>query len=120
MTILVAFHQSGCGTFKQYYLEHVQEKLQWAFPHLVSYSRFLELTRETLVSLQTYLATRYAGCSGTVFIDSTRLPVCDNRPSQHRVFTENATRGKTSIGWFYQINAECTYSIQRVQTPSRH
>jgi hypothetical protein len=80
----------------------VQEKLRWAFPHLVSYSRFLELTRETLTVLQAYLATRYASCTGTAFIDSTRLPVCDNRRiSQHRVFAEKAARGKTSTGWFY-------------------
>ena len=102
MTGLVVFHQSGYGTSKQFYLEYVQEKLRWAFPHLVSYSRFLELTRETLAVGQAYLATRYASCTGTAFIDSTRLPVCDNRRiSQHRVFAENAARGKTSIGWFY-------------------
>ena len=102
MTILVVFHQSGYSTFKQYYLEHVQKKLRWAFPHLVSYSRFLELKREILEVLMTYLATRYASSIGTAFIDSTRLPVCDNRRiSQHRVFANNAARGKTSVGWFY-------------------
>ena len=35
-------------------------------------------------------------------LTSTRLPVCDNRRiSQHRVFADNAARGKTSVGWFY-------------------
>ena len=102
MTILVAFHQSGQSTFRQYYLEHVCKELRWAFPHLVSYSRFLELKRETLEVLQAYLATRYGSSSGTAFIDATRLPVCDNRRiTQHCVFAENAARGKTSVGWFY-------------------
>ena len=50
MTGLVAFHQSGQSTFKKYYLEHVCKELRWAFPHLVSYSRFLELKRETLLT----------------------------------------------------------------------
>ena len=102
MTILVAFHQSGQSTFRKYYLEHVCKELRWAFPHLVSYSRFLELKRETLEVLQAYLATRYGSSSGTAFIDSTRLPVCDNRRiTQHCVFAEKAARGKTSVGWFY-------------------
>ena len=51
MTILVVFHQSDYRTFKQYYLQKVREELRWAFPHLVSYSRFVECAREALVPL---------------------------------------------------------------------
>ena len=63
-------NQSGQSTFTD--LERACKELRWAFPHLVSYSRFLELKRETLEVLQAYLATRYGSSSG----DATRLPVC--------------------------------------------
>ena len=102
MTILVFFHQSDHRTFKQYYQQKVQQELRWAFPHLVSYTRFVELTREALEPLRAYLASHYAACTGIAFADSTAMRVCHNlRISQHRVFTENAARGKTSVGWFY-------------------
>ena len=52
--------------------------------------------------LQMYLASRYAACTGTAFADPTAMRVCHNpRISQHRVFAENAARGKTSVGGFY-------------------
>jgi hypothetical protein len=39
---------------------------------------------------------------GISFIDSTALAICYNaRIAQHRVFTVDAARGKTSVGWFY-------------------
>ena len=102
MTILVYFHQSNHRTFRQYYQQMVQQELRWAFPHLVSYFRFVELMSDALQLLQMYLASRYATCTGIAFVDSTVMLVCHNlRISQHSVFAENAERGKTSIGWFY-------------------
>ena len=102
MTILIYFHQSNHRTFKQYYQQKVQQELGWAFPHLVSYSRFVELMSDTVELLQMYLASRYAACTGTAFADPTAMRVCHNpRISQHRVFAENAARGKTSVGGFY-------------------
>ncbi len=102
MTILVFFHQSNHRTFKHYYQQKVQQELGWAFPHLVSYTRFVELMDGALELLQMYLTTRYAACSGIAFADATALPVCHNlRISRHRVFAHNAARGMTSVGWFY-------------------
>ncbi len=102
MTILIDFHQSKYRTFKDYYQRHVCVSLRWAFPNLVSYHRFVELKKEALECLSLYLYTRLGSCDGISFVDSTRLPVCHNRriPS-HRVFTKEAERGKTSMGWFY-------------------
>ena len=102
MTILIGFHQSTYRTFKDYYQRHVCVYLRWAFPNLVSYTRFVELKKEVLACLSLYLYTRLGSCDGISFIDSTKLPVCHNRriPS-HRVFAKEAERGKTSIGWFY-------------------
>ena len=102
MTILIYFHHHKCKNFKTYYQEYVCVSLRWAFPNLVSYSRFVQLAQEVLMPLSIYLNTRFGECSGTSFIDSTPLPVCHNRRiSAHRVFADEAERSKTSMGWFY-------------------
>ena len=102
MTILIAFHQSGYRTFKHFYEKHVCVYWCAEFPNLVSYSRFVQLKKEVLGLLATYLYMHFGECSGTSYVDSTRLRVCDNkRISAHRVFTEYAGRSKTSMGWFY-------------------
>ena len=102
MTILIAFHQSGYRTFKHFYQRHVCVYWRAEFPHVVSYSRFVQLKQEVLPLLTLYLHVHLGECSGVSFVDSTRLRVCDNkRISSHRVFAEHAGRSKTSMGWFY-------------------
>ena len=102
MTILVYFHHRQYRTFKDYYLKHICIKLRWAFPHLVSYNRFVELIPQTLMALWGYLRLRFGECSGISFIDSTAIKVCENRRiSNHRVFQGIAGRSRTSVGWFY-------------------
>jgi hypothetical protein len=102
MTILVYFHWSHYRTFKHYYLDHVVPHLHPYFPTCVSYSRFVELIPRALVPLCCYLQTRKGRCTGIAFIDSTPLAVCHNRRiPAHKVFAGWATRGKTSMGWFY-------------------
>ncbi|MEM9681617.1 MAG: IS982 family transposase [Bacteroidota bacterium] len=40
--------------------------------------------------------------TGVYFIDSKKLPVCDNRRiKSNKVFKRTAGRGKSSTGWFY-------------------
>jgi hypothetical protein len=102
MTILIHFHQSHYRTFKAYYIEHVQAHLSSEFPHLVSYQRFVALIPGMLVPMLAYLQSRYGACTGISFIDSTSLQVCDpKRIGEHRVFAGDASRGKTSMGWFF-------------------
>ena len=102
MTILVYFHSSHYRTFKHYYTDYVQPYLRPYFPTLVSYTRFVELLPRALVPLCCYLRTRTGRCTGIAFIDSTPLAVCHNRRiGAHKVFQGWATRGKTSMGWFY-------------------
>ena len=102
MTILVHFHHKRYKNFKAYYQDYVCVQLRWAFPNLVSYSRFVQLSQEVLVPLSIFLNTRFGECRGISFIDSTVLPVCHNRRiSTHRVFADYAGRSKTSMGWFY-------------------
>lgn len=102
MTILVLFHLLGYRTFKQFYCEYVCVHLRSEFPHLVSYSRLVELQRAALLPLCAYLRQRKGRCTGISFMDSTSLAVCHNRRiHSHRVFAEIAARGKSSVDWFY-------------------
>lgn len=102
MTILVSFHTSGCRNFKTFYIKVVSQYWQDAFPNLVSYQRFIEWIPSTLVPLNVYLQSRLATSRGIGFIDSTSIKVCHNRRIKaHRVFSEIAQRGKTSVDWFY-------------------
>jgi hypothetical protein len=102
MTIIVYFHSSHYRTFKHYYTAFVEPYLRPYFPTLVSYTRFVELMPRALVPLCCYLRTRTGRCTGMAFIDSTPLAVCHNRRIRtHKVFAGWATRGKTSMGWFY-------------------
>src|SRR4051812_35141739 len=50
MTILIYFHSSGMKTFKQYYL-FLLSGFRYLFPNLVSYNRFVELTKCALIPL---------------------------------------------------------------------
>ena len=102
MTILIAFHTSGYRTFKAFYIDQVSEHWQAEFPGLVSYSRFVEFTPGMLMPLTAYLQNCFGSCTGISFVDATALLVCRNqRIRQHKVFKGLATRGKTSLGWFY-------------------
>lgn len=102
MTILIHFHESHYRNFKSYYTRYVQKYLSREFPGLVSYQRFVELMPRALVALAFYLRRSFGRCTGISFIDSTPLAVCRNqRISRHKVFAGLATRGKTSMGWFF-------------------
>ena len=62
----------------------------------MSYNRFVALMPEVLFVFSVYLYTRLGTCDGVSFMDSTRLRVCENRRiPTHRVFAEEAERGKT-------------------------
>ena len=103
MTIVIYFHLSNQRTFKWYYIKFVGIVLKSYFPKLVSYNRFVEIMKMSIVPLTLYLMKYRVGkCTGVNFIDSTTLDVCDShRVSSHKVFKSLAQRGKSSMGWFY-------------------
>jgi hypothetical protein len=84
------------------------------FPDAVSYNRFVELKKE--VNMVLYFFIYYFGLgkqTGTYFVDSTKLEVCDNhRIHSHKVFKEIAARGKTSTGWFYGLKLHLVINEQ--------
>lgn len=102
MTILVLFHRSGFRDLKSFYTKVVCKHWRKDFRNLLSYNRFVELQRDSLVLLGAFMQTRLGKCSGVSFVDSSKIPVCNNlRIKQNRVFEGVARRGKTSTGWFY-------------------
>lgn len=103
MTILIAFHLSGMRNLKHFYVFYVKKHLKAEFPCLVSYNRFVELQQKIALPLVLFLKTcRMGNCTGISFIDSTALKVCHiKREHSHRVFDGIATKGKTTLGWFF-------------------
>lgn len=103
MTVVVFFHLSHHRTFKWYYKNYVCGTLKEYFPRVLSYNRFVEVTKSIIAPLTLYLMKRCLGkCSSVNFIDSTPLQVCDShRINSNRVFAGVAQRGKSSMGWFF-------------------
>jgi len=102
MTIMIYWHHSGYKNLKAFYTKHLLVHLRGEFPNAVSYSRFIELISYAALPLFVFAKCTTSQCTGKSFIDSTKLSVCDNRRIQsHKVFKEMASRGKTSMGWFF-------------------
>lgn len=106
LTILVLYHLSGFKCFMYYYERLVLGELRSYFPLACSYPQFLALARQAC--LHTFLLAHYrcglSARSGHYYIDSKKLPVCDNRRiHSHKVFEPVASRGKSSTGWFYGL-----------------
>jgi len=103
MTITVFYHYSGYKTFKDYYLKNVVIHMQKEFKNLVSYNRFIELQRLAMVPMMLFFKSEgLSKCNGISFIDSTPLKLCHiKRQYSHKLFKNIASKGKTSVGWFY-------------------
>ncbi|MBE9020890.1 IS982 family transposase [Chroococcidiopsidales cyanobacterium LEGE 13417] len=102
ITIVIAFHGSGARTFKDFYTLTVQPYWRKAFPHLVSYNRFVELMPWCLMLLCCFLHTRKGEITGIQFIDSTPIEVCHpKRAHAHKVFKDLVAWGKNSMGWHF-------------------
>jgi hypothetical protein len=113
MTLLILFQTSGFRNFKTVSLHHVCQHRTRAFPHLVSYSRFVEGEADALLPLAAFLATRFGRCPGLSFIDSTPIQVCHNLRSRSRkVFQGVAQRGVSSTGGFYGFNVHLVINDQ--------
>ena len=102
ITILILFHQSGFRTFKDFYKKSILKHRTKEFPNAVCYARFIQLIPKILVPLLAFMDTLKSSSKGIAFIDSTHLSVCHNRRiERNKVFKDVATRGKSSMGWFF-------------------
>ena len=99
ITLMMHFHQSHYRNFKAYYLEYVGKHFIIHFPHLLNYSRFVELILSIVIPLAAYLKKHDGNCSGIAYIDSTKLPMCHpKRMHRNHVFKRRATMGKSTMG----------------------
>ena len=103
ITIIVNFHDSKYRNFKSYYTHMILGFLKSYFPKALSYSRFVEVMKYSLIPLLLYIMKYGLGkCNGLNFIDSTPLIACKyQRRYSHKVMKEFADIGKSSTGWFY-------------------
>jgi hypothetical protein len=104
LAVLIFYQCSGYKCFQYYYEQMVARLLQGYFPQQVSYHRFIALIPRLLPGLYVFLKwqTLLSRRTKIYFIDSKKLPVCDNRRiHNHQVFAQYAQRGKSSTGWFY-------------------
>lgn len=103
MTILICFHHSHYTNFKAFYNTMVKRYWTHLFPDLVAYERFNQTQHKVIIPLLLYLKLHGLGCSrGVNFIDSTTIKVCHiKREKQHKVMKGFATKGKSTMGWFY-------------------
>jgi len=105
VTICICYHFSRMDCFKAYYLLVAKGKLLTYFPHLPSYERFVALKKHCLLEVFACLCTRLARPSPQAnYIDSKKLESCHiKRAAGHRAMKGLASKGKTSVGWFYGL-----------------
>lgn len=103
ITILILFHLHRYRDLKTFYLGYVKNHLKSEFPNQVSYNRFVELQKSSILPMLFFLIkTRMGNCTGISFIDSTPLKVCHNkRIKRNKVFKGFAELGHNSVGYFY-------------------
>ena len=106
LTILILYHLSGFKCFEYFYERLILKELKSYFPKAVSYTQFLALSRQACFHILLLAQCRCSLSSPTkhYYVDSKKLPVCDNkRIHSHRVFKELARHGKSSTGWFFGL-----------------
>jgi len=103
ITIMILFHQSHFRDLKAFYINHIQGHCQKDFPLTVSYNRFVELQQRVILPMTVFLQMCCLGkCTGISFTDSTPIRVCHiKREKSHKVFKGLATKGKSTVGWFF-------------------
>ena len=101
MAIELGFQAGGTRSFKHYY-EFLRTYHKAEFPQLVSYTRYLELRKQTVLPLVAFFQFVRAECDGESLIDSTKIEVSKlKRMFSHKVFKGLAALGKSSMGWFF-------------------
>lgn len=100
--IAIYYKSSQFNNFKAFFFSLKNHQRQW-FKYLPCYQRMTHLIsmhQLALHALHTDLMKDKQ--SDYLWIDSTMLPVCKNqRITRHKSLSEIATRGKSSMGWFF-------------------
>ena len=60
IVILIHFHSGGFRCFKHYYLHYICKHCKHLFPKTVSYNRFVELEKEVLLQMTSFIKQVFA------------------------------------------------------------
>lgn len=103
MTIVIYYHLSGMKCFKYYYQSIIKGYLKSYFTNSYTYENFVTKMQCVASYLWLFLqGMRLSFPTEANYIDATKLVVCHNkRIHSHRVFAKLASRGKSSLGWFF-------------------
>lgn len=106
ITVLIAYHLSGQKCIKYFYHQDVLGRyLSW-LPDAPCYERFVALIPHVVVELYLLLKYRCQPALAENYIDSKPLKVCHiKREAQHKVMVDWATKGKSTMGWFYGLGS---------------
>ncbi len=83
MTILILFHWSHYRDFKYFYLEHIWKYHHYDFPSLLSYSRFVSVSR--LKQWNSRILKHCVAPDSSWWSNAPRLPINSGRSSLSRV-----------------------------------
>lgn len=100
--IAIWYKCSHFNNFKAFFFSLKQSQSQ-LFRYLPCYQRMVYLIRTHQLALHALHFALMKDCpSNYLWIDSTTLPVCKNqRIQRHKSLAAIATRGKSSMGWFF-------------------
>lgn len=102
LLIMTLFHHSAYKDFKHYYEHGIKHEYAALFGQTPCYARFVARMKQLLVPFAILLHSLKGEETGIYFADSSKLAVCHNRRiSRNRVFKNMATRGRSSMGWFF-------------------
>jgi hypothetical protein len=102
--ICAMYHLSGYKCMKYYYESEILGTWRSWFPSAPSYERFVILMPRCLILLMMWSLHTFSKsiATGYYFIDSKPLGVCHpRREYSHKVFKGLASKGKSSMGWFF-------------------
>lgn len=105
-TILVCYHLSGYKCFEYYYKDKVLRELKDFFPQAPTYECFLSYIPKAhdVMYLWLLYSCSLSKRTGLYFIDSKKMEVCHlKRQHSNKVFQGYASKGKSSMGWFYGL-----------------
>jgi Transposase DDE domain len=111
ITLLLVLHGSRFKYLKNFYNGVMGEVLRRYFPNMPCYERFVTIQKSVFIPVMFFLFSRMGQKTGIYYIDSTALPVCNNRRiRRHKTFSGLAERGKTSMGWFFGFKLHLVFN----------
>jgi hypothetical protein len=111
ITLLLVLHGSRFKYLKNFYNGVMGEVLRRYFPNMPCYERFVTIQKSVFIPVMFFLFSRMGQKTGIYYIDSTALPVCNNRRiRRHKTFSGLAERGKTAMGWFFGFKLHLVFN----------